>query len=75
MIVENYNTNGRSDKHEVLAYAQTISNFFIEALDQNDCNVKVVVGFYQELDDTIDSILDLNEAFKKPITVTDKKKP
>lgn len=75
MIVENYNTNGRSDKHEVLAYAQTISNFFIEALDQNDCNVKVVVGFYQELDDTVESILDLNEAFKKPIAVTNKKKP
>lgn len=75
MIVENYDTNGRSDKHEVLAYAQTISNFFIDALDQNDCNVKVVVGFYQELDDTIDSILDLNEAFKKPIAVADKKKP
>lgn len=74
MIVENINTNGRSDKHAILAYAQTISNYFIEALDQNDCNVKVVVGFYQELDDTIDSILDLDKAFQKP-TIPDKDRP
>ena len=75
MIVENMNTNGMSDKHEVLAYAQTISNFFVEALDQNDCNVKVVVGFYQELDDTIDSVLDLNEAFKPPADIPDRNLP
>ena len=66
MIVENINTNAKSEKHEALSYAQTVSNFFIDAIDQNDCNVKVVLGFYQELKDTVDSIEDLNTAFKKP---------
>lgn len=75
MIVENLNTNGRSSKHEILSYAQTISNFFIEALDQNDCNVKVVVGYYQELDDTIGSIIDLDDAFKNPSDIPNRNKP
>lgn len=66
MIVENINTNAKSEKHEALSYAQTVSNFFIDAIDQNDCNVKVVLGFYQELKDTVNSIEDLNTAFKKP---------
>ena len=54
MIVENTSTNGLSDKHKIIAYSQTISNFFVDAIDQNDCNVKVLIGFYQELDDTLD---------------------
>lgn len=62
LIVENTKTNNSSEKHTILAHAQTISNFFVEALDQNDCNVKVVIGFYQEMDDTINSIYDLDKA-------------
>lgn len=65
LIIENLNSNTSSEKHKVLAHAQTISNFFVEAIDQNDCNVKVVLGFYQELDDTINSILDLDRAFNR----------
>lgn len=69
MIVENFNSTNNNAKLEYLAYAQTISNFFVDALDQNDCNVKVVVGFYQELDDTIESIKDLDNAFKPSTTL------
>lgn len=69
MIVENFNSTNNNAKSEYLAYAQTISNFFVDALDQNDCNVKVVVGFYQELDDTIESIKDLDNAFKPSTTL------
>ena len=79
LTIENLSTNNSSDKMKVLAHAQTISNFFVEAIDQNDCNVKVVIGFYQELDDTINSILDLDKAFnptpmewyKTPLRPTD----
>ena len=63
LTIENLNSNTASEKHKVLAHAQTVANFFVEAIDQNDCNVKVVMGFYQELDDTINSILDLDKAF------------
>ena len=63
LTIENLSTTNSSDKTRVLAHAQTVSNFFVEAIDQNDCNVKVVIGFYQELDDTINSILDLDKAF------------
>lgn len=68
LIIENLSTNNASKKSEILAHTQTISNFFTDAIDQNDCNVKVVIGFYQELDETINSIIDLDKAFKpKPM--------
>ena len=63
LIIENLSTNNASKKSEILAHTQTISNFFTDAIDQNDCNVKVVIGFYQELDETINSIIDLDKAF------------
>lgn len=71
MIVENTSTNGLSDKHKIIAYSQTISNFFVDAIDQNDCNVKVLIGFYQELDDTLKSIDELNKSFKPPTKLKD----
>lgn len=63
MIIENLNTNGLSQKHKILAYAQTIANFFMEAIEQNDCNVKIVMGFYHDLEDTVNSVKDLEKAF------------
>lgn len=63
MIIENLNTNSLSHKHKILAYAQTISNFFMEAIEQNDCNVKIVMGYYHDLEDTVNSIKDLEKAF------------
>lgn len=70
MIIENPSSSSNSLKHDYLAHAQTIVNHFLEALELNDCNVKIVVGFYQELQDTIDSIKDLKEAFRPTLTLT-----
>lgn len=74
MIIENHSSYGNTRSHEVLAHAQTISNFFIDALEQNDCTLKVVVGFYFEIDDTINTLEDLIDALVEP-DIADKVKP
>lgn len=67
MIINNLNAANTSNRQQVMAYAQTIMNFFTDAVEQNDCNVKVVIGFYTEIQDTVNSIKDLEDAFNKPI--------
>ena len=63
MIIENLTPSGNSSEKQILAFAQTITNYFLEALEQNDCNVKIVLGFYHEIEDTVASIEDLSDAF------------
>lgn len=67
MIINNLNAANNSNRQQVIAYAQTIMNFFTDAVEQNDCNVKVVIGFYTEIQDTINSIKDLEDAFNQPV--------
>lgn len=62
--IENRSFGLGSDSTQVMADAQTIINFFIDAVDKNDCNVKVIMGFYQELQSTLESIADLQRAFE-----------
>lgn len=62
MIINNLNTYGNSRSPEILAHAQTISNFFIDAIEQNDCNLKIVIGFYFELDDTMETAKGIADA-------------
>lgn len=63
MIINNLSSNSNSSEREVLAYAQTIMNFFTEALDQNDCHIKLVLGFYHDLDDTVNALENLIDTF------------
>lgn len=69
MIINNLSSYGNSKAPEILAHAQTISNFFIDAIEQNDCNLKVVIGYYFELDDSMKTAEDLAKALEAdPIT-------
>ena len=49
MIINNLNASNNSNRQQVIAYAQTIMNFFTDAVEQNDCNVKIVIGFQMNL--------------------------
>ena len=50
-----------------MAQAQTIMNFFTDAIEQNDCSVKMVIGFYTEIQDNVNAVNDLRDAFNQPI--------
>lgn len=50
-----------------MAQAQTIMNFFTDAIEQNDCSVKMVIGFYTEIQDNVNAVNDLRNAFNQPI--------
>lgn len=67
MIINNLNATNHSNRQQIMAQAQTIMNFFTDAVEQNDCNVKIVIGFYTEIQDTINSINDLEGAFNQPV--------
>lgn len=67
MIIYNLNAEHHSHRQRVMAQAQTIMNYFVDALEQNECNVKLVVGMYTEIKDTLDGIKDLENAIYQPI--------
>lgn len=53
-----------SDMDEMLHYAQLISEAFTKALDQNECNVKLLIGFAEEINrgkDELEDIIDIVE--------------
>lgn len=75
MIIPNLSSYGNSKAPEILAHAQTISNFFLDALEQNDCNLKIVVGFYFEIDDSINTATDIANALTPEIPTVKNKKP
>lgn len=53
-----------SQTDEYLRYAQLIINAFTKALDQNECNVKVLVGIHEEIKDqkkTLEDLWDLTK--------------
>lgn len=54
---------------EYLRYCQIIADAFTKALDQNECNVKVVVGIAQELTNQRDEVEDLWEIMKPDVYV------
>lgn len=67
MLIYNLNAEHHSHRQRVMAQAQTIMNYFVDALEQNECNVKLVVGMYTEIKDTLDGIKDLENAIYQPI--------
>lgn len=54
-----------SSLDEYLRYCQIISDAFARSLDQNECNIKVVIGIAQELTNQQNEVEDLWE-FMKP---------
>ena len=53
-----------SQTDEYLRYAQLIINAFTKALDQNECNVKALVGIHEEITDqkkTLEDLWDLTK--------------
>ena len=63
-----------SNMDEMLHYAQLISEAFTKALDQNECNVKLLIGFAEEIDrgkeeleDIVDIIDDPDKSINPPV--------
>ena len=63
-----------SNMDEMLHYAQLISEAFTKALDQNECNVKLLIGFAEEIDrgkeeleDIVDIIDDPEKSINPPV--------
>lgn len=54
---------------EYLRYCQIIADAFTKALDQNECNVKVVVGIAQELTNQKNEVEDLWEIMKPDVYI------
>lgn len=57
-----------SNLDETLHYAQLISEAFTKALDQNECNVKLLIGFAEEINRGKDELEDLVEIITDPNT-------
>lgn len=58
-LVINYSSQSAS-VDELLRYAQLIADAFSKALDQNECNVKVLIAVRQQIKDDRDTLKDLN---------------
>lgn len=54
---------------EYMRYCQLIADAFTKALDQNECNVKVVIGIAQELTTQRDEVEDLWEMMKPDVYI------
>lgn len=54
---------------EYLRYCQIIADAFTKALDQNECNVKIVIGIAQELSIQRDEVEDLWEMMKPDVYI------
>jgi hypothetical protein len=68
-IVENTSSG------EALQQLQLIVNTFTDAIEKNNCNLKLVIGFHQQLDDAIRDVEDLNVALQPDIKGTLKATP
>lgn len=66
-IVELNHEETSTTLDEYLRYCQIIADAFTNALDQNECNVKVVVGIAQELTNQRDEVEDLWEIMKPDV--------
>ena len=67
----------QEDSHnidEYLRHAQTIINAFTKALDQNECNVKILIGTHNELTEQRDELKDLWDMTNTSDTQKDKKR-
>lgn len=53
---------------QVLLYAQAISEAFAKALDQKECNVKLLIGFAEEIENAVTDLTDIGN-------ITDPKNP
>jgi len=57
-VIINYSPQSASID-EMLRYAQLIADAFSKALDQNECNVKILIGLRQQIKDDRDTLRDL----------------
>lgn len=57
---------------EMLLYAQLISDAFTKALDQNECNVKLLIGFAEEIQQGKDELEDIVDIVKEPSKLPDR---
>ena len=67
MISVEYKEESSNQSDEYLRYAQLIINAFTKALDQNECNVKALVGIHEEIRDqkqTLEDLWDLTKTNK-----------
>lgn len=66
-IIELNHEENSTTIDEYLRYCQIISDAFTKALDQNECNVKVLVGIAQELTNQKEEVEDLWEIMKPDV--------
>lgn len=55
-----------SNIDEYLYYAQLISQAFTKALDQQECNVKIVIGLAEEIESQKEKVEDLRDLVENP---------
>lgn len=65
-------TEDSSEANELIHYCTIIAKAFAEALDQNECNLKVVISIAEDLKDTIRDSEDMYEIITKNPTVPPK---
>lgn len=68
-VIELNHEEASTTLDEYLRYCQIISDAFTKALDQNECNVKVLVGIAQEITNQKEEVEDLWEIMKPEVYI------
>ena len=68
-VIELNHEESSTTLDEYLRYCQIISDAFTKALDQNECNVKVLVGIAQEITNQKEEVEDLWEIMKPEVYI------
>lgn len=63
-----------SNIDETLLYAQIIAEAFTKALDSNECNVKILIGFAEEIEREKANLEDIITLVEDPLKVVDNTK-
>lgn len=63
-----------SNIDETLLYAQIIAEAFTKALDSNECNVKLLIGFAEEVEREKQNLEDIISLVEDPLRVVDNTK-
>lgn len=64
--IEHYEQSNTAD--EFIYYCTIIANAFAEALDQNECNLKVAIDLSEDLKETIRDAEDIDTIITRPVT-------
>ena len=68
-VIELNHEEASTTLDEYLRYCQIISDAFTKALDQNECNVKILVGIAQEITNQKEEVEDLWEIMKPEVYI------